>query len=682
MKKPLVIGIVAVLVLGLAGYAGVTYWAQKKASAVIDDALAQVRATGATASLGASAVSLKDRSLTLSDLSVTSADGTVSVTVSQFSAHGVGAPRDGRITADTVALENVTLTRTGGPGGARLVETLPRVTIERYAGPLVVAPTAGDARDLVNANPVVLALRQLASVDAARIDVPHAVTRLTPGTADPQPAQARELTLDGIAVTDVRSGRIARFSIARLASEGQPDGSRADDTQADGAGAAKPDGAPDPAEGSGLPRFQASAIVARDIDLTPLLGGEEALRPVLGALEAGAFTIEQEEDMRTEGAGLTLTGLALKPAAVTAARLDALRALTADDEPAAPAPLLAEATALLRGLAFTSFQVRDLRTIEPVGGGHAALFAVETFADGSVAELRFEGVDGDSDGRDVKFGRISVTGLDLPRVLTLAYADDPSLPDVALSGFRALTGITAADIEMPADTSDASREAPIRIGRAGLTWGDFPDPAAGDLPGRIRFELTDVDAPIDAEDGEPFNTLAAAGLKRATFSLALGTVYDAATQSISLSPAEVEVKDAFRTAFTARLDNVPSRAFASDAAFVAALPEVNLGPFGITITDRGLANLMLQRLAEADGQSLDAYRAHLLDLLNQGIAAAAPGATEATAVAEAIAQFIRDPRTLEITATPKGRVPFLAFINSDDPMAPLQLFTFSAVNRP
>ncbi|WP_454915475.1 hypothetical protein [Xanthobacter sediminis] len=702
MKKPLVIGIVAVvavLALGIGGYAGVQYWAQKKAHAVIDDALANVRATGARASVGASAVSLKDRSLTLGDLSVTSADGAVSLTVSQFAARGVGTPQNGRITADSVVLDNVTLTRTDGPDGARLVETLPQVTIERYAGPLVVTPTAGDAADLVNANPVVLALRQLASVDAGRIDVPHAVTRITPGkgapgTAGPLPAQARELTLDGIAVTGVRSGKIASLSVSRLASEGQPgdaakDAAKAGGVKADGAkaGAPKPDdadSAPDQADGSGLPRFQASAIVARDIDLTPLLSPTDAgLRPVLGTLETGAFTVEQEEDVRTEGASLSLSGVALKPAAVTAARLAAFKALTFDDDtPADPAPLLAEANALLKGVAFAAFQVRDMRTIEPVGGGHAALFAVEKFADGVVAELRFEGVDGDSDGRAVKFGRISVTGLDLPRVLTLAHADDPTDPNVASGGFRALTGVTATDIEVPTEGADDTPAEPIRIGRASLTWGEFPDPASGDLPGRIRFELTDVDGPIDAEDGEPFNTLAAAGLKRATFSLALGTVYDAGTQSISLSPAEVEVKDAFRTAFAARLDNVPVSALASEEAFAAALPGVNLGPLGVTITDHGLANLMLQRLAEADGQSLDSYRAYLLDLLNQGIAAAAPGAPEAAAVAEAIAQFIRDPKTLEITATPKGKVPFLAFLNSDDPMAPLQLFTFSAVNKP
>ncbi len=685
MKKPLVIGIVAVLVLGAGGYAGVQYWAQHKAHAVIDEALANVRATGAKASLGSSAVSVKDRSLTLGDLSVTSADGALSLTVSRLAARGMGTPRDGRITADAVELENVTITRTDGPGGARLVETLPHVAIERYAGPLVVTPTAGNAADLVAANPVVLALRQLAGVDAARVDVPHAVTRMTAGKDGPLPGRARELTLDGIAATDVRSGRIARFSIARLTAEGQP----ADPAKADAgaaapgkAGSTGPDDAADTDDGS-LPRVEVSAILARDIDITPLFAtpADSGLKSVLGALETGAFTIEQQDDIRTEGAGLKLTSVALKPAAITAARLQALDALSADEPPADPAPLLAEADALLRGIAFGAFEVRDMRTIEPVGGGRAALFALNKYEGGVLAEMRFEGVEGDSDGRTMKFGSISLTGLDLPRLLALAHASEPTRPDVALGGFRALTGVTLSGIEVPADTSGDKPADPIRIGRAGLTWGDFPD-ASGVLPGRIRFDLADVTGPIDAEDGEPFNTLAAAGLKEATFSLALGAVYDPATSSISLSPAEVEVKDAFRTAFTARLDNLPLKALASEEALTAAMPGVNIGPLGLTITDHGLANLMLQRLAEADGVSVEEYRAHLLDLLNQGIAAAASGAPEAAAVGEAIARFIRDPKTLEITATPKGRVPLLAFINSDDPTAPLQLFSFTAVNKP
>lgn len=688
MKKPLVIGLAAIVVIGMGGYAGVQYWAEQKAYAVIDDALAQVRATGAKASIGSRAVALKERSLTLNDLAVSSADGTVSVAVGQLAAWGVGTPQSGRITADSLVLDNVSITRTDGPNGARVVETLPRVTIDAYAGPLVVTPTAGDAADMVNGTAVVLALRQLAAVDAARIDVPHAVTRTTPAKGSPLGSQTRELTLDGIAVSDVRSGKIARLAVARLASEGLP--AQGGASPAADAGKATPPagaGATDATaaqsdDGSSLPRLQASAIVARDIDLTPLLKTtDDNLHVVLGALETGPFTVEQADDVRNEGASLALTGVALRPAAITAPRLAALKALSADEAPANPEPLLADAIALLKGVAFARFQIQDLKTIEPVGGGAAKLLVLDKLDGGVLAEMRFEGVTGDSDGRSATFGLFSVSGLDLPTLITLAHADDPTDPAIALSGFHALSGVTLSDIEVPLDGSDDAPLAPARIGRASLSWGDFPAPKA-QLPGRILFELKDVTGPIDAEDGEPFNTLAAAGLKEATFSLSLGAVYDAGSQSVSLSPAVVEVKDAFRTAFTARLDNLPASAFANEEGLTAALPGLNMGPAQLTISDHGLAQLMLQRLAEADGQSVDAYRAQLLELLNEGIAAVAPGAPEAAAVAQAIAQFIRDPKTLEITMTPKGRVPFLAFINSDDPTAPLQLFSFAAVNKP
>ncbi|MFG1477891.1 hypothetical protein V5F53_04405 [Xanthobacter sp. V4C-4] len=680
MKKPLVIGIVAVLAIGIGGYAGVQYWSQMKAHAVIEDALAQVRASGAKATLGASAVSLKDRSLTLSDLKVTSADGAVSLAIAQLAARGVGTPQDGRITADAVALEGVTLTRTDATDGTRVVESLPHVAIAGYTGPLVVTPTAGAVDDAVAASPVVIALRQLAAVDATRIDVPHAVTRITPGSLVRTRglAQASELTLDGITATDVRAGRIARLSVARFATQAQPADTAAA-PRADGA-ASGPGDAQEADGGSSLPRAEAVAILARDIDLTPLLAasGGGVLRPVLGALETGAFSIQQEEDIRSEGSGLRLTGLAVRPAVLTPARLAALAALSADEPPADAAPLLADATALLQGIAFTAFEVRDLRTIEPVGGGRAALFALGPLADGILAELRFDSVEGDSDGRAVKFGRIALTGLNLPRLISLAHSPDPTQPDVALAGFSALTGVSANDIELPVDAGDDAPAEPIRVGRASLTWGDL----SGLLPTRIRFELTDVSGPINPDDGEPFNTLAAAGLKRATFSLALGATYDAATQSLAIAPAQVEVKDAFRTAFSARVDNLPAAALASEDTLAAALPGLTLGPLSLSVTDLGLANLMLQRLAEAEGVSVDDYRAQMLEVLNQGIAAVAPGAPEAAAVAEAIAQFIRDPRTLVLTATPKGRVPLLAFINSDDPAVPLQLFTFGAVNTP
>jgi len=661
MKKPVLAGIAVVLVLGAASYGGVHFWSQYRARSAIEDALENVRKSGAKASVGSSAVSLAERSLELSDLSVTSADGSLTLAIGHLAAKGMAPPQSGRISADSLVLENVTITRSGPAG--QTAQTLPQVTIERYSGPLVPVPSEGAS------GVETLAVQQLASIDAARMTVPRALTRITPAAAAPDDdARPQEMTLDGVVATDLHGGRVGRLAIARLASQALP--------------LATDDGA-DAAADSGLPRVDVEAIAVRDFnlaDLIPTTSGGAAV-PVLASLETGAFTIETDDDVRSEGASLRLTHVAIRPGSLTAPRITAFRQLVRNEVPsdaAAARHQLEEASALLAGLSFAEFEVKELRTIEPIGGGHATRLALDQLVDGRLGELRFEGVDGDSDGRSAKFGRISLTGLDLPRLLELSHTADPGAPDTALPLFRSLSGISASDLEVPTENADGEPGEPIRIGRMGLTWGDL----GGDLPGRIRFEMADVSGPINAEDGEPFNTLAAAGMTRATFSLALGASYDAASQAVAITPAEMEVKDAFRLQLSGRMENLPPGAFATEDAFAAAAPDMSLGPLSLTVTDLGMANLVLQRLAEADGLSLDEYRSRLVELMGQLIEGLAPNAPEVAQVGEAVAAFIKTPGTLVFTATPKGRVPVLALLNSEDPTVALQLLSITAAYKP
>lgn len=668
MKKPLVVAFAALVVLGAGGYAGVHFYAQHQARSVVEEALASLRKGGARAQVGSSSVSLADRRLVLGDLSVTSADGAATLQVKQLTAAGVGTPQDGRITADRMEMEGVTLTRAGDGGEARLEEELPRVVIEAYAGPLVVPPTAlGKAGD-----PMMAGLDALATLSARQIVIPHAVTRMTP--ADPA-APPLTSSVDGVAITDLDAGRIGRLAIARLAMEPTPR-------------TGTPAGTPQAAKGTSTgPRLEMADLSARDIDLRPLMAepgaADSAPQPLVGLIETGRFVSESVDGIRTEAAGLRVTELAARPGALTAARIDALRSLSrVGGEHTAASARLDEAAALVKAVRFGAVEIRELATIEPDGRGHAALLALEKLEDGRLDEVRFESMDGDSDGQNVKFGRLALTGLDLPRVMTLAQAADPTAPDAAFSVFRTFSGFVATDLELPTQSEDGSSGTPVRIARIALGWELPAGTPAAELPERIHFELKDVTGPIDAENGEPFNTLAAAGMTHATFSLALGGAYDAGTGAITVSPAEMEVKNAFRIRLAGQLDNLPAEALRTQEAFAAALPGVDLGPFTLTLTDLGLAPLVLERLAAAEGMSVEDYRGQLIELMEALIAQLSPQAPEAAAVGEALAAFIKDPKTVVFTVTPKGRVPLLALINSDDPTVALQLLGVTASYQP
>lgn len=655
MKKIVVVSVLALLLVGIGGYFGMSYWARHQVDAQIEQALASIRATGARAAVGKTEVSVGERSLVLTDLSFVSADGNVTLTVGKIAARDAAPPRGERITAGSVAVDDLKVSLKGTAAGAEVAHQVPHLAITGYSGPLLPA-VRGDGTDLMN-----VLMAQLAGMSAETIAAPRTVTRISP-PADAVDEAPREITAETLSLTGVDEGRVAKLAIARLTAAPLPDAAAVREGQ-----------------GSGL-HAQVSDIAVTGIDLKPLLQGAAAgtgFVQVLQEATTGQMVVE-EEDGRTELAGVRFTGLAMAPEAFTPARIAALNAINdAADDAVASDQQITDALAVISAVRFTRFEARELRSTEPSGNGHVAVLTLEGLDAGVLAQLALEGVDGDEDGRSARVGRIALTGLDLGRAFRFAHSAEDLTPDAALGAFRLLSGITVNNVEVPTG-GEGAPSAPIRIGTFALSWGDL----AGDLPTRIRLDFTDVSGPIGADDGEPFTTLAAAGLTRATVSLAFGAAYDAAASSVRVAPMEMEVKDAFRLKLDTTLTQLPAAALASEEAMTEALPGVNLGPTTLTITDLGLARLVMQRMAEAEGVSVDEYRAALVQLLQQLAGDLAKTNPEAADVGAALAAFIENPHTLTLTATPKGPVPLLALMNSDDPEVPLQLFTFSVTNTP
>lgn len=664
MKKIVIVSVAALVLVGVGGYFGVSYWARHQAEAQIEQALAGIRATGAKASIGTSDISLRERSLTLTDLSITSANGDVVLTVGKVAAQDAAPPQGERISAGRVALDDILVTLRGGAGRPQIVHTVPHLAISRYSGPLLPKAVSGES-DLLG---VIMA--QLATLSADEIAAPRTITRVTP-TDDADGADPQEITAESVILSKVHDGQVGKLTITRLAAEPLPES-----TEDQGSGA-------DQAEDQGdTVRSSIRDVVLNDVDVRPLLGAGPAgsgFVTVVGKAETGAMTVEVE-DGRTDIAGVTLTGLALQPDAFTPQRAAALTALSdpaSQDTPATPQQL-DDATAVLRAVRFTTFEAKGLRTTEPSGNGQIATVTLEKLDAGVLARLSLDGVDGEEDGRSARIGRLTIDTIDLARGFRFAHSADPMAPDAALAAFRLFSGFTLNNTVVPVANEDGSPGDPVRIGTIALSWGDL----AGDLPTRVRFDLTDVSGPIHAEDGEPFATLAAAGLTNATVSLAFGATYDAASSSVHVAPVEMEVRDAFRLKLESTLTQLPAAALASEEAFTQALPGITLGTTSLSVTDLGLAGLVLQRLAQAEGLSVEDYRAGLAQLLEQIVGDMAKTNPEAADVGAALAAFIQNPHTLTLTATPKGPVPLMALMNSDDPEVPLQLFTISATNTP
>ncbi|MFS8039245.1 hypothetical protein ACI7BZ_20175 [Xanthobacter sp. AM11] len=320
---------------------------------------------------------------------------------------------------------------------------------------------------------------------------------------------------------------------------------------------------------------------------------------------------------------------------------------------------------------------------QPGEESRIAALRMEGLAAGVLDAFTLEGVEASAPGSAApagakgRLGRFTLRRLDLNQMSRLAAEAQSPSPLSALILFKVMSGLELSDLEVP--HGDAPDAGPVRIGRLTLGWTGT---RGGALPTGLDFTLSDVTGPIRLEDGEPFTYLVNAGMKQASISLALKAAYDADARTLTFAPVASEVKGAFRLNVETTVAEVPPSAFTDATGFVSAWPQAAAGPAKLTLTDLGLARLMVAQLAAAEGVSEDAYRQQVVELAEAIAADFATVSPDAAQVGAAVVSFLRQPGTLTITATPKGRVPLLALAATDDPAALLEAFTFTATAAP
>lgn len=672
----LAVGVAVVAGLGAAGWFGFLEWSRARVRAEVDAAFAGIRETGARAAFADATFNPREMGITITGISVISPDGGARVKVDRLSARGGERPVDRRVSLEALDLDGVEITLTGdSAAGGTITYTLPQVMIDRYSGPMTLI-AAGEGNGPYGA--VRVALRQLAATTAAKVTIPEARAQIAPAGAPPAEASYRDFAAEG-----VNAGAIRSLVVDRVTYAFTPPAPAADP-------AAKPDAASPGTGSSGAPgrvTGQVDGLVAAQIDTAPLLamtqpGGPagkaaEAYGRLYGKIVTGPYVVKQENGPSHGAAALLIEDLAIRPAAFEISRMEALNALSRKAPTLTPQEnrRLAELSRdLINGIAFRTLAIT--RATSEVQGetGRIATIRLEGMTGGVLDGFTMEGVEGATAGGGVaKLERLAIRQLDFNQMARLAAEAENPTPLSAMLLFKVLSGFELKGLDMPYGEGPNPSE-PVRVGTLALSWGG----SLGALPSYLDFTLDGVSGPIRPDDGEPFATLGAAGFTRATVSMAFKAHYDINDRRVTLAPISTEVKDAFRMNVETTLEEVPDTLFTDPAAMLTALPAVAAGPVKLTLTDLGMARLVLSQLAAADGLSVDAYREELVSLA-EGIAAdLAVAAPEIAPVGEAVVAFLRDPGTLTITATPKGRVPFLALAGSSDPSVLLEAFTLSA----
>lgn len=657
-------GLIAAVVLALAGYFGVEHYVQQRIEGEIDTAQAELRAGGVKASRGKVGFALWSRTVTVADLAGEAAEPPLRIRLGRVVASGINPFAPGRFSAERVEATDVEVGGTMAlQAGLNYAYKAPRVELVNVAGPT--APL----RRLDPKAPGELYrfwLEHFAAVSASSVSAPSVSAAMRPVAANAP--GAGDYSYTGLTLRELRDGKIAAFGVDRTALTFAIETAGKRDTIT----------------------AEIEKLTAQDLDsagalamLDPARARDDQVIRVYRQVSAGAYSASSTSGMRVRLEGIAADDIGVRPSklrfADLMALLDALPPPGTTPTPAQTRDLLEKAAGLYEGMYLGSAQLRGLAVETPDGPVRLGAIRLGKLDNGKLAELAVEELDGRAPQGPVKIGRFALKSLDIAQLLRLAgqFAQsgvDPA-PEQVASLALLLEGTELTGLVAPyKDTGQ-----PVNIDALNLSWGQF----VGPIPTRARATLR-MSGPVDLADPEPFRTLASTGITSTVVSADLGAAWAESARTFALEPLTLEIGNVLTAAARLSVGNVPREIFSLNPLQVAIMAaQVEAGPIELALRDTGGIDLAVAQYARAQNLSREAARRALLDNIRTSAMQMASANPDALAIAGAIARFIESPGgTLSIKLTPHRKVAAMSVIEMlrSDPLAALGQFQVEATN--
>ncbi|MGE4373837.1 MAG: hypothetical protein AB7E29_13250 [Xanthobacter sp.] len=705
MKK-IVIGIGVVVVLAIAGGTGLDLWLKQRVHSEVEQSFSTLRASGVEADFAATGFSVLDRKVTIDNVRIASQNGNSVLTVKNLTMHIAAPPHDGRLKADDAVLTGITLTlQDEAAGGGKMVYSIPDMTLRGYEGPLSLL--ASDQHEGPYAA-LRLVLRQLATLKADEVNIPLVTTLFAPAPEAAEPVRM-ETMLHNLTLENLVDGKAERLSLAdsRLTLANLP-------------------GPDDSNQETGTPSVsELKNVVVHDIDTAPILAAtaekpdaaEKAYGRVFRLLETGAHKLTSD-DSTVSVSALQVENFGIRPSAFAADKVEAINRLSLKGSNLSleeGRQMLAYSIGLIEAISVSRLTFSDLETRDALSSEKVGAMELKNLSNGILASLEIRNSVNTDQTDIVRVGRLALNGLDIPTLVRANELADDAPAEAGLLMFRILSGFELNGLEVvdapeqiddasggeagsaadtpsgaaeqappdaadtqtaDADSSDVSDE-PLRLEKLALSWGDL----LGGAPTRVDMQIDGLELPIDAEDGEPFNLLANAGLTHANIGVTLHMTYDQAAETLTLAPLEARVNDALKASLEASIGNVPKTIFTEDDALDENMASFTAGPASFTLTNLGIVDLMLKQQASKLGVSEDQYREVVVGII-QEVSQPYAGVPDISHVVQALISFVQSPGTLTLTVTPKGKPLLLTLLGADDLEALAQSFQIQAKATP
>jgi hypothetical protein len=297
-----------------------------------------------------------------------------------------------------------------------------------------------------------------------------------------------------------------------------------------------------------------------------------------------------------------------------------------------------------------------------VVSGRLALGEIGPYADARLSNAKIGGFAlGDPEGSRLGAARLDLTGFDASELAT--YLERVGNDEILLTTTPMPVDLVRIAPRVESVSLAGARAAgllgEIKIGGARIDI----DAPHNDVPRRVAVKLNEVDA-APALGGRIEELLQVAGLERLVGSAAFSMSFDATTGIVTLDQLASRVEKLGAISATGSLDDVdPSVAVATGAEFVDKLSAITLQPFKFSFRNEGGFEALLRQAASREGSPAELYREEVAQRT-------APFLTEllgppAGPSAQALSDFIRDPRTLDVEVAPKTPdLPLIDFLQS------------------
>ncbi|TQF27299.1 hypothetical protein UNPF46_31135 [Bradyrhizobium sp. UNPF46] len=650
--KRIMVGLVALLVLGAGGWFGFNLYVQHRATADVEAAFEQVRSGGGKASHGKITFELASRTLTIEDINVEpSQPRLANVKIAKVTAVGLRQPDDARFSADSIEVSGVEVAFTyTEPAKLKANYKIPQISARDFSGPTRADGTSlsGSIVDMYR-----FMLTQYATVSASSIVVPTVAVNVDAGSGNPG---SGDYVYSGLSVQNVNRGKIETAKTDRvtysldLAQPGKP---------------ARMTG-----ELSGLAAYDFDATAVRAA-LEQQGSTDDSFHKVYRRVSANSYVVTTAPGVRVQVDGFTFDDIAIRPSKFRPAEIIAL--VPADGSTPTQAQsrdIMAKVSDFFEGFQIGKVEIGKQTVETPQGRGR--LNAVKYDQD----RIALEGLVMPLPQGQLKMESFALKSFSAAKLIrwaaSLRTPGQPPSPDQMLGLFRVLEGAEIKGVVAPYKNTRQL----VTIDTISLNWGQL----VGSIPSKANLVVKMVTPTDPANPAQ--QPLIMAGVDKLAIDLDLGAAWTESSGAFALAPATIDLGNLATAQARLALANVPRGLFTADPAqAMGQAAQVETGAFELSLRDSGVVDLVVAQFSRMQNVSRDAARGAIVEMIRAQGERIAASNLDAKVAVDALAGFVATSgQTLTIKLTPLGKLPLLQLMDvlNNEPIVALAQFRIEA----